>query len=268
MTTSTPILQLDDLHVSFKVHQGLQPILCGVNLTLYPGEALALVGESGSGKSVTAQAILQLLDHAGTITKGCISFEGEPLLTKNYKEMQAIRGKKIGMVFQDPMTSLNPTLSVGWQIAEMLVVHNRLSRRAAKYEAMALLEQVGIADAAQRYYAYPFQLSGGMRQRVLIAMALSCNPSFLIADEPTTALDVTIQAQILELLRTLQQERGMSLLLITHDLAIVASLCDRVAVLNGGKIIEVNSVENLFHMPQHPYTCALINGKRGALKDG
>jgi oligopeptide transport system ATP-binding protein len=261
MITSASILDIEDLHVAFKTRHGLQPVLCGVNLTINHGEALALVGESGSGKSVTAQAILQLLGHAGVITKGKIFFDHEPLHTKTVKEMQKIRGKKIGMVFQDPMTSLNPTLSVGWQIAEMLVVHEQLSKRAARLGAIELMQRVGIGDAAQRYGSYPFQLSGGMRQRILIAIALACRPTLLIADEPTTALDVTIQAQILELLRGIQQETGMSLLLITHDLGIVASVCDRAAVMNGGKIVETQTVDNLFQSPQHPYTLALLEAK-------
>jgi oligopeptide transport system ATP-binding protein len=237
------------------------PILCGVDLTINRGESLALVGESGSGKSVTAQAILQLLGHAGKITQGEIIFDNIPLHTKSQREMQQIRGKKIGMIFQDPMTSLNPTLPIGWQIAEMLVVHDGVSKRLAQAGAIELLTRVGISDAAHRYHSYPFHLSGGMRQRALIAMALSCRPELLIADEPTTALDVTVQAQILDLLKTVQQEMGMSLLLITHDLAIVASICDRAAVMNGGRILETNSVDQLFYSPQHAYTCALIDNR-------
>lgn len=262
--TKRSILTIHDLHVSYRTHSYLQPVLCGVNLEIYAGEALALVGESGSGKSVTAQAILNLLGPNGVIIQGQVFFEGTALHIKSSKEMEAIRGKRIGMIFQDPMTSLNPTLSIGKQIAEMLIVHEQLPKAAARHRAIELLKRVGIADAAHRYDAYPFQLSGGMRQRVLIAMALSCQPALLIADEPTTALDVTIQAQILELLRQIQQETGMSLLLITHDLAIVASLCDRAAVMNGGKIVETNTVEKLFSAPVHPYTCALLEAKRGA----
>lgn len=264
MTTPISILSIHDLHVSFKTNKGLEPVLCGVNLTIHAGEALALVGQSGSGKSVMSQAVLQLLGHSGVMTQGEIIFNGEPLHIKTNKAMEAFRGKKIGMIFQDPMTSLNPTLSIGWQIAEMLKVHEGLSGRSARLRAIELLKRVGIADAVSRYDAYPFQLSGGMRQRVLIAMAISCHPTLLIADEPTTALDVTIQAQILELLRAIQQETGMSLLLITHDLAIVASLCDRAAVMNGGKIVEIDTVENLFRSPKHPYTQALLDAKRGA----
>ncbi|HEV8052330.1 MAG TPA: ABC transporter ATP-binding protein [Parachlamydiaceae bacterium] len=261
------ILSINDLHVSFNTDRGLQPVLCGVELMMYEGESLALVGESGSGKSVTAQAILQMLGRSGVRTKGEIFFDGAPLHSKSQKEMEAVRGKKIGMIHQDPMTSLNPTLSIGWQIAEMLIVHDRVSRSAARLGAIELLKRVGIADATSRYDAYPFQLSGGMRQRVLIAMALSCQPKLLIADEPTTALDVTIQAQILELLRQIQQETGMSLLLITQDLAIVASLCDRVAVMNNGRIVEINTVDNLFYSPQHPYTTALLEAKKGAINE-
>lgn len=258
MTKTSPILSINDLHVSFHCDQGFLPILCGVDLTVNRGESVALVGESGSGKSVTAQAILQLLGSAGKITQGEILFDGIPLHTKRQKEMQHIRGKRIGMIFQDPMTSLNPTLSIGWQIAEMLVIHDGASKRLAQLGAIELLARVGINDAAYRYHSYPFQLSGGMRQRALIAMALACRPALLIADEPTTALDVTVQAQILDLLKTIQQEMGMSLLLITHDLAIVASICDRAAVMNGGRIIETNTVDQLFYAPQHAYTCALL----------
>lgn len=262
------ILSIKDLHVSFKTDRGLQPVLCGVDLDVFQGEALALVGESGSGKSVTAQAVLQLLGRSGRYIKGEIFFKDTPLHSKSQKEMKAIRGKKIGMIYQDPMTSLNPTLSIGWQIAEMLVVHDGVSRRAARLRTMELLKRVGIADAAHRYDAYPFQLSGGMRQRVLIAMALACRPDLLIADEPTTALDVTIQAQILELLRQIQQEMGMTLLLITHDLAIVASLCTRVAVMDSGKIVEVGTVDHLFYSPQHPCTMALLEAKQRSTING
>lgn len=255
------ILNIEDLHVSFKRNQLLHPVLFGINLDIYAGESVALVGESGSGKSVTAQAILQLLGNAGVITSGQIYFENELLQSKSQKEMTGIRGKKIGMIFQDPMTSLNPTLSIGWQIAEMLIVHQHLSPHAARLQAIALLKRVGIPDASQRYHAYPFELSGGMCQRVLIAIALSCQPTLLIADEPTTALDVTLQAQILQLLKEIRQETRMSLLLISHDLAIVASLCDRAAVMENGKIVEMNAVEKLFGNPQHPYTRRLLDAK-------
>lgn len=268
MTSPLPLLCIKDLHLAFKTDEGLQPVLNGVDLTLYPGESLALVGESGSGKSVTAQAILQLLGNSAIRTKGSIAFNGEFLHTKSQKQMEAFRGKKIGMIFQDPMTSLNPTLTIGWQIAEMFVIHDHLSSRKARVEAIELLKLVGIPDAEERYHHYPFQFSGGMRQRALIAMALACRPDLLIADEPTTALDVTIQAQILELLKQIQQEKGMGLLLITHDLAIVASLCSRAAVMNQGKIVEENTVENLFNSPQHPYTSGLLEARPRALKDG
>jgi ABC-type dipeptide/oligopeptide/nickel transport system ATPase component len=252
------ILEIEDLHVSLKTAQGLQPILHGVHFAIDQGEAFALIGGSGSGKTITAQSILQLLGHSGVVTKGQILFEKEPLHTKTMKEMRTIRGKKIGMVFQDPMTSLNPTLSVGWQIAEAVRVHEPLSARAARLRALELMKHVGITDAAQRYHAHPFQLSGGMRQRILIAIALACRPTLLIADEPTTALDATIQAQILELLRQICKETGMSLLLITHDLGVVASLCDRAAVMDRGKIVEIDTVENLFKAPKHPTTIALF----------
>jgi len=257
MTTDS-LLTITDLHVSFKNQLGLHPVLCGVNLTVNKGEILALVGESGCGKSVTAQAILGLLGHSGQITQGQIYFEESPLDPANNKQMKCIRGKKIGMIFQDPMTALNPTLSVGWQIAEMLIQHESVSKSAARLGAIELLLRVGIGEATKRYDAYPFEMSGGMKQRVMIAMALACGPSLLIADEPTTALDVTIQAQILNLLKDIQQSTGMGLLLITHNLAIVASLCNRAAVMLKGKIVETNQVDLLFKEPQHDYTAALL----------
>lgn len=259
---NSPILAIEDLHVSLKTSQGLQPILHGVDFAINHGESFALIGGSGSGKSVTVQSVLQLLGPAGLITQGAIRFQNEPLHTKTMKEMQKVRGKKIGMIFQDPMTSLNPTLSVGWQIAEAIRVHEPLSSHAARLRAIELMRHVGIADAEQRYQSYPFQLSGGMRQRIMIAIALACNPSLLIADEPTTALDATIQAQILELLKRIRQERGMSLLLITHDLGVVAALCDRAAVMDRGKIVETDTVENIFSAPRHPCTKALLEAKR------
>lgn len=258
MNQPNALLEIKNLHVAISTDDCIQPIVCGVDLALAHGETLALVGESGSGKSVTAQAILQLLGPSVSITAGSILFKGEALHSKNANEMRALRGKEIGMIFQDPLSALNPTLSIGWQIAEMLVVRERLSRRMAKQQAIDLLKKVGIADAAQRYDAYPFQLSGGMRQRACIAMALACRPALLIADEPTTSLDATIQAQVLDLLKQLQKETGMGLLLITHDLGVVAALCDRAAVMNRGKIVEAGTAEEVFYAPKHPYTQALF----------
>lgn len=254
----SPLLEIQNLHLSFATDYGISRVLCGVDLSIAPGETLALVGESGSGKSMTAQAILQLFGPSASITEGTIHFKEKPLHNKTAKEMRAIRGKEIGMIFQDPLHALNPTLTVGTQISETLRLHKQLSRQEARRETISLLQQVGIADAVQRYDAYPFQLSGGMRQRVCIAMAIACRPALLIADEPTTALDATIQSQILQLLKQVQKESGMSLLLITHDLGVVASLCDRAAVMNRGKIVEVGSVDEIFYAPKHPYTQTLI----------
>ncbi len=263
MTRSSPLLQITNLHVAFATDSGRREVVHGIDLKLERGEILGLVGESGSGKSVTAQAIIGLLGTAGKMTQGEIFFDGERLDTKTLRELQHIRGKKIGMVFQDPMRSLNPTVSIGRQIAEMLVVHDRLSRRKAQARALELLAEVGIAEPDRRYHAYPFQLSGGMCQRVMIAIALACRPLLLIADEPTTALDVTIQAQILELLQAACRDSGMSLLLITHDLGIVAGSCDRAAVMQHGRIVEMAAVENLFAAPCHPYTQALLAARAG-----
>lgn len=262
MTCTHPLLKVSDLHVCFNKDKSNYSVLHGIDLEVSKGEAFALVGESGSGKSVTALAILQLLGSSGKIVQGDISYEGESLLNKNTQELQLIRGKKIGMVFQDPMASLNPTLTIGWQIAESLIYHEHLSYPAARRQAIDLLNQVGISDSASRYKAYPFQISGGMQQRVMIAMALARSPSLLIADEPTTALDMTVQAQILGLLQKIKKEHRMSLLLITHDLGVVANICERVAVMQMGKIVETADVETLFYSPQHPYTRALLSAKQ------
>lgn len=267
MKHHTPLLSLRGLHVAFQGMSGQREILHGINLEVQPGEALALVGESGSGKSVTALAIMQLLGDAGTMTCGEIIFNSEAIHTFTPRQMARLRGSKIGMVFQDPMTSLNPTMTIGRQIAEALTTHENVSQAAAKGHTIDLLKRVGISDAAERYGYYPFQLSGGMRQRVLIAMAIACKPALLIADEPTTALDVTIQAQILDLLRELRQETGMALLFITHDLGIVASLCDRAAVMHHGNIVETASVDALFSAPKHPYTQTLLQARHGDLHD-
>ncbi len=263
MTPNSPLLSIEDLHLSFSTAYGLKAVVHGINLTVNAGEAVALVGESGSGKSVTAKAIIQLLGQHGHITKGQIWFQGLPLHEATPKQMQAVRGKQIGMIFQDPMTSLNPTMPVGIQIAETLRAHEGLSSRCAKRRSVELLACVGMAEPARRYGAYPFQLSGGMRQRVMIAIALACRPLLLIADEPTTALDVTIQAQILDLLQLLRRETGMGLLLITHDLGVVAGVCDRAVVMQQGVIVETAAVDRLFSSPQHPYTRALLSARQG-----
>lgn len=254
MDKAIPLLSILDLHVHFITSQAHAHIVKGINLNLFRGEAVALVGESGCGKSVTAQAIMHLLDPNISKVSGEIWFENHPLHLMNEKQLQGFRGKKIGMVFQDPSTSLNPTMKIGWQISEALIHHQKLSKSAARKEAMELLEKVGFSDPEIRFNAYPFQLSGGMRQRVGIAIALACSPMLLIADEPTTALDVTVQAQILDLLRNICKSTEMSLLLITHDLGVVAGMCDRMAVMKSGEIVEQGSVDTLFYSPAHPYT--------------
>jgi peptide/nickel transport system ATP-binding protein len=230
----------------------------GVSYALERGETLAVVGESGSGKSVTALSILRLVpEPPGRTVDGRILFKGRDLLKVSPAEMRAIRGKEISMIFQEPMTSLNPVFTCGDQIAETLVLHERLDRRSARRRAIEMLELVGIPAPDQRVDEYPHQLSGGMRQRVMIAMALACRPSVLIADEPTTALDVTIQAQILELLKRLQRELGMAVILITHDLGVVAETADHVAVMYAGQVVEFGDVQTIFNRPCHPYTAGL-----------
>ena len=231
----------------------------GVSFSLKPGELLGVVGESGSGKSVTMMSLMKLLPMPpGEITRGSVDFDGRDLVHASMREMRRIRGGDIGFVFQDPMTSLNPVFNVGFQIMEPLREHLGLSRRAARRRAVELLELVGIPSARDRLNDYPHQFSGGMRQRVMIAIALACDPKVLIADEPTTALDVTIQAQILELVKTLRQELGMAIIWITHDLGVVAGIADRVIVMYGGQIVEHAPVHELFERPQHPYTRALL----------
>jgi oligopeptide transport system ATP-binding protein len=253
------VLRVDDLRISFSSYAGEVQAVRGATFDLRRGETLAIVGESGSGKSVAARSIMRLNPEANTIVRGGeIDFEGEDLLKISEKRMLDIRGSKIAMVFQDPMTSLDPTMRVGRQIMESLKQHLGMSRRRAAERAVELLEMVGIPNAKERFKQYPHQFSGGMRQRVVIAIALACDPQVLIADEPTTALDVTIQAQILELLRELQERLGMSIILITHDLGVVASTAHRIAVMYGGKIIETGTVREIFYNPQMPYTWGLL----------
>jgi oligopeptide transport system ATP-binding protein len=253
------LLEAKDLRISFSTYAGEVQAVRGVSFDLRRGETLAIVGESGSGKSVTAKSIMRLLPEANTMIKGGeIILGGEDILKLPEKRMQNIRGPKIAMVFQDPMTSLDPTMRVGRQITESLKVHLGLSTHRARERAVELLTLVGIPSPEQRIKQYPHQFSGGMRQRVVIAIALACDPQVLIADEPTTALDVTIQAQILELLRELQERLGMSIILITHDLGVVASTAHRIAVMYGGKIIETGTVREIFYNPQMPYTWGLL----------
>lgn len=253
------ILEVNDLHVSFDTFAGEVQAVRGVNFHLNKGETLAIVGESGSGKSVTSKAVMRLIPNPpGRIKEGEIKFGDRDLAQLSEKEMQKIRGSEISMIFQDPMTSLNPTMTIGKQIMEGLVKHQNMSKSEAKERAVELLKLVGIPNAEGRVNEFPHQFSGGMRQRVVIAIALACNPRVLIADEPTTALDVTIQAQILELLNDLQEKMGTSIIFITHDLGVVANIADRVAVMYAGKIVETGTVDEIFYNPQHPYTWGLL----------
>jgi peptide/nickel transport system ATP-binding protein len=253
------LLELEGLHVEFRTRDGVAHVLNGVSCHVDAGETLALLGESGSGKSVTAQAIMGILDiPPAAVRAGRILFEGCDLLTLPERERRAVRGQGIAMVFQDALSALNPVFTVGWQIGEALRVRAGLDRKAAARRAIDLMERVKIPDAAARVHDYPHQFSGGMRQRVMIAMALALDPKVLIADEPTTALDVTVQAQIMDLLLELKNERGMALILITHDLGVVAQVADRIAVMYAGRIVEQASVHDLYPRPAHPYTRALL----------
>jgi oligopeptide transport system ATP-binding protein len=254
------LLEVRDLQISFSTYAGEVQAVRGVSFDLRRGETLAIVGESGSGKSVTAKSIMRLNPEANTIVQGGeILFEGEDILKLSQKRMQDIRGPRIAMVFQDPMTSLDPTMKIGRQITESLKEHLGLSGQRAKERAIELLTLVGIPHPEERIKQYPHQFSGGMRQRVVIAIALACDPQILIADEPSTALDVTIQAQILELLRELQEQLGMSVILITHDLGVVAHTAHRVAVMYAGKIVETGTLREIFYNPQMPYTWGLLS---------
>ena len=256
----TPLLEVRNLKTWFHTEAGTAKAVDGVDFDIYPGEVLGLVGESGSGKSVTALSILRLIpDPPGKVVAGSIRFQGQDLLQLSWDQMRAIRGKQISMIFQEPMTSLNPVFTIGMQLTEMVLEHENISHKEAFRRSVEMLELVGIPDPAPRMSDYPHQFSGGMRQRVMIAMALACNPSLLIADEPTTALDVTIQAQILELMLKIKDERkDAAILLITHNLAVVAETCHRVMVMYGGKIQEVASAKELFKNPLHPYTHGLL----------
>src|SRR5438874_4370244 len=252
------LLQVKNLHTYFQTREGLVRAVDGLSFYLDRGELLGLVGESGCGKSITALSIMRLVAPPGKIVNGEILFEGRDLLKLSNREIRAVRGDDIAMIFQDPMTSLNPVFTVGEQIAEALRLHRKLSRADARKAAVEAMREVSIPDPELRVNDYPHQLSGGMRQRVMIAMALACDPKLLIADEPTTALDVTIQAQILELLDHLRKTRELAILLITHDLGVVAEVADRVAVMYTGKIVEESQVDELFARPKHPYTEGLL----------
>jgi oligopeptide transport system ATP-binding protein len=255
---SAPLLQIEDLRVEFSTRRGTVYAVNGISFDISPGETLGIVGESGCGKSVTSLAILGLLARNGRVESGKAFFEGTDLIRQSDRELRRIRGREISMIFQDPMTSLNPVLTIGRQIREALETHFDMGRKEADRRAAELLDRVGIPSAKQRLRDYPHQFSGGMRQRAMIAMALACEPKLMIADEPTTALDVTIQAQILDLLRELVAEQNAALILITHDLGVVAGMCERVNVMYGGMFMETGSAEQLFGSPRHPYTLGLL----------
>ncbi len=256
---SKTILEVKDLKINFKTYAGLVHAVRGVNFDLKEGETLAIVGESGSGKSVTSNALMKLIPQPpGIYESGQILFNGRDLVPLSDKEMSKIRGNEIAMIFQDPMTSLNPTMKVGRQITEVILQHKKVSKADAKNRAIELLTQVGIPFPEKRYNQYPHEFSGGMRQRVVIAIALAADPKLLIADEPTTALDVTIQAQILELMKDIQKNSKTSIIFITHDLGVVANVADRVAVMYAGQIVEYGTVNDIFYNPKHPYTWGLL----------
>jgi len=254
-----PLVKIEDLAVAFDTYAGTVNAVNTISFCVYPGEAVGIVGESGCGKSVTAHAIMQLITTPpGRYVNGKILFEGINLLEQSEQQLEKIRGNAISMVFQDAMTALNPVLTIGLQIAESLQLHLAMDKKTAYARAVELLGLVGIPAPQERIYDYPHQFSGGMRQRAMLAMALSCNPKLLIADEPTTALDVTIQAQILDLLKDLQAEFNTAIILISHDLGVIAGLCSRVLVMYAGKIVESGPAEDIFHSPQHPYTWGLL----------
>jgi peptide/nickel transport system ATP-binding protein len=255
---AAPLLEIRDLKVSFRTDDGLVRAVDGVSATLHEGETLGVVGESGSGKSVTMMTVMRLITDPNAHFEGEVLYKGTNLMELTQDQIRSIRGSGISMIFQDPMTSLNPVYKVGWQIEEQIREHEKISKQAARDRAIELLTAVGIPNATERVDAYPHEFSGGMRQRVMIAMAISCNPDVLIADEPTTALDVTIQAQILSLIKKLKTESGTAVVLITHDMGVVADMADRIAVMYAGKIVEQGTRHEVFYDPQHPYTWGLL----------
>lgn len=252
------LLSVRNLKTSFFTHVGEVKAVRGISFDVNEGEVLGIVGESGSGKSVTSLSIMGLLQYPGRVVDGEILLNGEDILTYGKNQMRKVRGKEIAMIFQDPMTSLNPVYTIGNQVMEMILEHEKISKREARERAIEMLKLVGIPAAEKRIDSYPHEFSGGMRQRVMIALALSCNPKLLIADEPTTALDVTIQAQILNLIKKLNKQFGMTTMLITHDLGVVATVCDKVAVMYGGLIMEYGTADEIFYHPRHPYTMGLL----------
>ncbi|MDL2403446.1 ABC transporter ATP-binding protein [Rhizobium mayense] len=255
---STSILDISDLRVVFQADTRTVTAVDGVSFSVKKGRTLAIVGESGSGKSVTSLAVMRLLPEHSARISGSVDFDGQQLLDQTKSAMRRLRGNRLAMIFQEPMTSLNPSYTIGEQINEVILRHRRISKKEATERAIAMLKLVRIPSPETRYHQYPHNLSGGMRQRVMIAMALACDPELLIADEPTTALDVTIQAQVLELMRELQEKTGTAIILITHDLGVVAESCDDVIVMYAGQVVEQCSVEQLFTFPQHPYTVGLL----------
>ncbi|MDQ0482554.1 ABC transporter ATP-binding protein [Guptibacillus hwajinpoensis] len=252
------LLEVNDLVTSFRTAEGKLSAVRGVSFSVNKGETLCIVGESGCGKSITTLSVMGLLPSNGEISRGSIRFSGEELTTKNEEELRKLRGNEISMIFQEPMTALNPVFTIGYQLREPLMIHKRLSKREATQKAITLLNQVGIPDPVSKLKQFPHELSGGMRQRVMIAMALACNPSLLIADEPTTALDVTIQAQILDLIDDLKADLGMGVVMVTHDMGVVAEVADRVMVMYAGEVVEVGTVTEIFESPKHPYTRGLL----------
>ena len=263
-----PLLAIENLSVSFPSPGGTLHAVEGVSLTLEAGDTLGIVGESGSGKSITMLAMMGLVPFPGRVTADRMEFEGRDLQSLSAEQRRALTGKDVAMIFQEPTTSLNPSFTIGYQLMETLRIHEHMDRAAARRRAIELLDQVGIPAPDKRLSSYPHQLSGGMNQRVMIAMAISCNPKLLIADEPTTALDVTIQAQILDLLLALQRDRGMALILITHNMGVVADTTRRVAVMYAGQIMEARTTDSLFAAPQHPYTAALLAARPEASRGG
>ena len=262
-----PLLSVRDLRTHFDTEEGSIRADDGVSFDIEEGEILGLVGESGCGKSVTSLSIMRLLEDPGYVADGQVLFKGQDLTETSREGMRQIRGNGMSMIFQEPKTALNPVFDVGWQVGEPLRIHREMSRDAARTEAIELMRRVGIPSPEDRVDDYPHQFSGGMRQRAMIAMALACEPDLLVADEPTTALDVTIQAQILDLIRELNEQLGMSVLLITHNLGVVAETCDRVAVMYAGRIVEYGTVEEIFNDPRHPYTKGLINAVPDPTRD-
>jgi len=269
--TAADLLRIDGLHVGFRAGDRMRHVVRGIDLRVQPGEVVGLVGESGSGKSITALAVMRLLPPGAAITSGRVTFRGRDLMEASDNEMNWLRGGAIGMIFQDPLTALNPVMTIGRQLGDAIRAHQPIGRRAAKHRAEELLALVGIPFPAERLRAYPHELSGGMRQRVMIALAVSSNPSLLIADEPTTALDVTVQAQVMELINCIRREFGIAVLFISHNLELVAEIADRVTVMYAGRVVESAGVEELFATPNHPYTRQLIrcvprlDGGRGAM---